>query len=172
MRAQKSRTHPGTCVTCGQNSPICAGAQATNTGSTCVHNGYLRTGPGPVPATERYSISEPACHQIHYLLSSAAQIGWLSACRYSRYVVLGAGLTGVRICPASTFAGKTRRPLPPLPVHLLGRGHMAQNVYLAAEAAGLGACMVGAFFDGMVNDLLRIDGRHEAALGLVAVGPR
>jgi SagB-type dehydrogenase family enzyme len=51
-------------------------------------------------------------------------------------------------------------------------GHMAQNLYLAAEAAGLGACMVGAFFDGMLNDLLRIDGRHEAALGLVAVGPR
>ena len=51
-------------------------------------------------------------------------------------------------------------------------GHVAQNLYLAAEAAGLGACMAGAFFDGMLNDLLRIDGRHEAALGLVAVGPR
>jgi SagB-type dehydrogenase family enzyme len=51
-------------------------------------------------------------------------------------------------------------------------GHAAQNLYLAAEAAGLGACMVGAFFDGMLNGLLRIDGRHEAALGLVAVGPR
>ena len=51
-------------------------------------------------------------------------------------------------------------------------GHLAQNLYLAAEAAGLGACMVGAFLDRMLNDLLRIDGRHEAALGLVAVGPR
>ena len=44
-------------------------------------------------------------------------------------------------------------------------GHIAQNVYLAAEAAGLGACMVGAFFDGTVNSLLRVDGRQEAALG-------
>jgi len=51
-------------------------------------------------------------------------------------------------------------------------GHIAQNVYLAAEAAGLGACMVGAFFDGTVNRLLRVDGRQEAALGLIAVGPR
>ena len=51
-------------------------------------------------------------------------------------------------------------------------GHVAQNVYLAAEAAGLGACMVGAFLDGMVNDLVRVDGRDEAALGLVALGPR
>ena len=51
-------------------------------------------------------------------------------------------------------------------------GHLAQNVYLAAEAAGLGACMVGAFLDGMVNDLVRVDGRREAALGLIALGPR
>jgi SagB-type dehydrogenase family enzyme len=51
-------------------------------------------------------------------------------------------------------------------------GHIAQNLYLAAEAAGLGACMVGAFLDGMANDLLRIDGRQEAALGLIALGPR
>jgi SagB-type dehydrogenase family enzyme len=51
-------------------------------------------------------------------------------------------------------------------------GHMTQNVYLAAEAAGLGACMVGAFLDDRVNDLLGVDGRTEAALGLIAVGPR
>jgi SagB-type dehydrogenase family enzyme len=51
-------------------------------------------------------------------------------------------------------------------------GHVAQNLYLAAEAAGLGACMVGAFLDGMINDLVRVDGRNEAALGLVALGPR
>lgn len=51
-------------------------------------------------------------------------------------------------------------------------GHVTQNVYLAAEAAGLGACMVGAFLDGMVNDLVGVDGRTEAALGLIALGPR
>jgi SagB-type dehydrogenase family enzyme len=51
-------------------------------------------------------------------------------------------------------------------------GHIAQNVYLAAEAAGLGACMVGAFFDRALNDLLHVDGRREAALGLVTLGPR
>lgn len=51
-------------------------------------------------------------------------------------------------------------------------GHVAQNVYLAAEAARLGACVVGAFLDSNVNDLLRVDGRQEAALGLIALGPR
>ncbi len=51
-------------------------------------------------------------------------------------------------------------------------GHIAQNLYLAGEAAGLGVCVVGAFFDDALNDLLGVDGREEAALGLVAVGPR
>lgn len=51
-------------------------------------------------------------------------------------------------------------------------GHIAENVCLAAEAAGLGACVVGSFLDSRVNDLLGVDGRTEAALGLIAVGPR
>lgn len=50
-------------------------------------------------------------------------------------------------------------------------GHIAQNVYRAAEAAGLGACMIDAYLDGEVNDLLQVDGRREAALGLLAIGP-
>ncbi len=49
-------------------------------------------------------------------------------------------------------------------------GHISQNVYLAAEAAGLGACFVGSFLDGSLNDLLRVDGDEEAALGLIAIG--
>lgn len=55
---------------------------------------------------------------------------------------------------------------------LLEAGHIGQNVYLAAEAAGLGACAVGAFFDDAVNRLLDVDGVEEAALMLVPVGPR
>jgi len=55
---------------------------------------------------------------------------------------------------------------------LLEAGHIGQNVYLAAEAAGLGACAVGAFFDDAVNRLLEVDGVEEAALMLVPVGPR
>jgi SagB-type dehydrogenase family enzyme len=55
---------------------------------------------------------------------------------------------------------------------LLEVGHIGQNVYLAAEAAGLGACAVGAFFDDAVNRLLEVDGVEEAALMLVPVGPR
>ncbi len=55
---------------------------------------------------------------------------------------------------------------------LLEAGHIGQNVYLAAEAAGLGACAVGAFFDDALNRLLDLDGVEEAALMLLPVGPR
>ena len=55
---------------------------------------------------------------------------------------------------------------------LLEAGHIGQNVYLAAEAAGLGACAVGAFFDDAVNRLLDVDGVEEAALMLLPVGSR
>lgn len=55
---------------------------------------------------------------------------------------------------------------------LLEAGHIGQNAYLAAEAAGLGACAVGAFFDDAVNRLLDLDGVEEAALILLPVGPR
>ena len=53
---------------------------------------------------------------------------------------------------------------------LLEAGHIAQNIYLAATALGLGACAVGAFLDDDLNRMLRIDGKDEAALCILTVG--
>lgn len=53
---------------------------------------------------------------------------------------------------------------------LLEAGHIGQNVYLAAESLGLGACAVGAFLDDQVNAMLGVDGREEAAVYLLSVG--
>lgn len=53
---------------------------------------------------------------------------------------------------------------------LMEAGHLGQNVYLGATALGLGACAVGAFLDGELNELLGLDGQEEAALYLVAIG--
>jgi SagB-type dehydrogenase family enzyme len=53
---------------------------------------------------------------------------------------------------------------------LLEAGHIAQNLYLAATAMGLGACAVGAFLDDDLNELLGLDGEQEAALYVVSVG--
>ncbi len=51
-------------------------------------------------------------------------------------------------------------------------GHIAQNLYLAATALGLGCCGVAAFFDDEVNELLETDGREETAIYLATVGKR
>lgn len=53
---------------------------------------------------------------------------------------------------------------------LLEAGHVAENIYLAATALGLGACAVGAFLDDEVNRLLGLDGKEEAALYILSLG--
>jgi len=52
----------------------------------------------------------------------------------------------------------------------LDAGHIAQNLYLAGTAAGLGVCGIGAFFDDLVNALIGADGAEETALYLACVG--
>ncbi|MFC1523615.1 SagB/ThcOx family dehydrogenase [Thermodesulfobacteriota bacterium] len=52
----------------------------------------------------------------------------------------------------------------------LDAGHICQNLLLAAEALGLKACPVAAFFDDELNDLLDLDGDEESILYLAAVG--
>lgn len=54
---------------------------------------------------------------------------------------------------------------------LLEAGHLGQNIYLAATALGLGPCGIGAFFDEEIDQLLGVDGRDEATVYLLAVGP-
>jgi len=53
---------------------------------------------------------------------------------------------------------------------LLEAGHAAQNVLLAATALGLASVPLGGFFDRQVNDLLEVDGLHEAALYVIPLG--
>lgn len=48
-------------------------------------------------------------------------------------------------------------------------GHSAQNVYLQAEALGLGTCAIGAFRDSRVSALLQLPADHEP-LYLMPVG--
>ena len=54
----------------------------------------------------------------------------------------------------------------------LDAGHVCQNLYLAAEAIGCGACAVAAFSDDDVNRVLRLDGREQFAIYVGAVGKK
>lgn len=51
-------------------------------------------------------------------------------------------------------------------------GHICQNMLLAAEALGLGACPVAAFYDDELNALLELDGTEESVIYLAAVGTK
>jgi SagB-type dehydrogenase family enzyme len=52
----------------------------------------------------------------------------------------------------------------------LDAGHIAQNLYLAGAAAGMGVCGIGAFFDDRVNALVGLDGVEETVLYMASVG--
>jgi SagB-type dehydrogenase family enzyme len=52
----------------------------------------------------------------------------------------------------------------------LDAGHIGQNMYLGAEALGLGACTIGAIYDDELNQLLGIDGINETSLYVGVVG--
>jgi len=53
---------------------------------------------------------------------------------------------------------------------LLEAGHVGQNLVLACAALGLPAVPVGAYFDGLVEELFGLDGVDETVLHAVAVG--
>jgi SagB-type dehydrogenase family enzyme len=54
----------------------------------------------------------------------------------------------------------------------LDAGHVCQNLYLAAEAIGCGACAIAAFEDNEVNRVLGLDGQNRFAIYLGAVGKK
>ena len=54
----------------------------------------------------------------------------------------------------------------------LDAGHIAQNLYLAGEALGLGVCAVGAFYDDDVNHIIDLDGEEETVIYMATVGFR
>ncbi|OPY11407.1 MAG: Nitroreductase family protein [Syntrophus sp. PtaU1.Bin005] len=54
----------------------------------------------------------------------------------------------------------------------LDAGHVCQNLYLACEAIGAGACAIGAYDQSRMDKLLRVDGEEEFAIYLASVGRR
>lgn len=55
---------------------------------------------------------------------------------------------------------------------LLDAGHICQNLLVAAEATGCGACPVAAFYDEEINNLLGLDATEETAIYAAAIGKK
>jgi SagB-type dehydrogenase family enzyme len=56
--------------------------------------------------------------------------------------------------------------------YFLDAGHACQNLYLAAEAIGCGACAIAAFSDDAVDEFLHVDGENEFSLYIATVGKK
>ena len=54
----------------------------------------------------------------------------------------------------------------------LDAGHVCQNLYLAAEAIGCGACAVGAFHDDLLSETLGLDREQQFVTYMATVGRR
>jgi SagB-type dehydrogenase family enzyme len=52
----------------------------------------------------------------------------------------------------------------------LDAGHIAANLALAAVAAGLGSCQIGALYDDEINTIIGVGGTDETVLYMSAVG--
>lgn len=55
---------------------------------------------------------------------------------------------------------------------LLDAGHVAQNLYLSAEAINCGVCVIGAFDDDELNYVLELDGKELFVIYMAAVGKK
>jgi SagB-type dehydrogenase family enzyme len=93
----------------------------------------------------------------------------VEACLGQRFVAQGAATFFWSALPARMewrYGPAAHRVL------LLDAGHVCQNLYLAAEAIGAGACAVGAYHQQELDALLRLDGAEEFALYLAPVGKK
>jgi SagB-type dehydrogenase family enzyme len=55
---------------------------------------------------------------------------------------------------------------------LIDVGHVCQNLYLASESVGAGACAIGIYDQKLIDEVLCLDGDEEFVLYLGAVGKK
>jgi len=51
-------------------------------------------------------------------------------------------------------------------------GHVGQNLHLAAEAIGAGACMIGAYYDEGMDEILSLDGKDAFVIYMASLGKK
>ncbi|MEE8508211.1 MAG: SagB/ThcOx family dehydrogenase [Myxococcota bacterium] len=121
---------------------------------------------GLEPGLYRY---QPLAHQLALVQEGDLRGAMIRACLgQERAGSAAAGLLMVgRVAEAASHAGdRAYRYL------LLESGGIAQRIYLAAAATGLGARNLAAFVDDDLNRLAGLDGRLEAVIHLTMLGPR
>jgi SagB-type dehydrogenase family enzyme len=109
----------------------------------------------------------PAAHALEPLRRGSLARRMIRACLFQEMAgTAAAGFVGVGdVAAAAARSGeRSYRDL------LLEAGATAERVYLAAEALGLAARNLAAFFDDSFNELVGLDGRERATLHLTTLG--
>ena len=76
------------------------------------------------------------------------------------------------IYTAVAYRGEWRYSVNAHRVMLIDAGHVMQNLYLSAQAAGCGTCAIAAFKQEKTDALLNVDGREEYTVYMAPVGIR
>jgi len=110
---------------------------------------------------------DPGNHAVDLLLE--AELGReLSSAALGQYMCEEAAVVFIWVAVAERSRRKYRERA--YRYIYMDAGHIAQNLYLAATALGLGCCAIGAFYDDEVNRIVGADGVEEFAVYMVSVG--
>jgi SagB-type dehydrogenase family enzyme len=89
---------------------------------------------------------------------------------FEQEMVLGSAVTFIWVAhPQRTIWRYSQRGYRYL---YLDAGHVGQNLHLAAEAIGSGACMIGAYYDEGMDEILGLDGKSAFVIYMASLGKK
>jgi len=107
----------------------------------------------------------------HKLVLEREEIGLAArvahACRDQRFIGTGAA---VFVWTTIPYRCEWRYSIVASKLIALDAGHLCQNLYLAAESIGAGACAIAAYNQKQMDELLGVDGEDEFVIYLSPVG--
>jgi SagB-type dehydrogenase family enzyme len=119
------------------------------------------------PGVYRYLSLE---HQLLFLFEDPKIDSKLSEATFKQDFIAQSGVVFVWSCiPFRTewkYGEESRKYI------LIDAGHVAQNLYLAAEAMGCGTCAIGAYYQEKMDALLGLDGEEEFVIYMAPVGKK
>jgi len=119
---------------------------------------------GVAPGLYRYL---PLNHKLCFLHSDPGLVGRVNDAFYRQYVP---DCAAAFIWTASPYRTEWRYSIVSPKLIALDAGHVCQNLYLAVESIGAGACAIGAYDQEKTDALLHLDGKDEFAVYLATVG--
>jgi len=119
---------------------------------------------GLAPALYRYL---PLEHELCLLKAEEGLAAAVDAACQEQYVLNSAVTFIWTVLPAR---GEWRYATLAHRIMLMDAGHVCQNLYLACEALGAGACAIGAYDQARLDELLGVDGEEEFTIYVATVG--